>query len=96
MHVAHAGVVGHAPGGAGGGSSRSTETGRAGCTGAGGGPVGTSGTTRTRRVPSAKSVVAASSGATVREGRSKVQRAVPDFSPARHSAVTTQAPVSLR
>ena len=53
--------------------------------------MGTSGTTRTRRVPSAKSVVAASSGATVREGRSNVQRAVPDFSPARHSALTTQA-----
>ena len=51
---------------------------------------GTSGTTRTRRVPSAKSSVAASDGATVREGMSKLQRVVPDLSPARQAPVTCQ------
>ena len=51
---------------------------------------------RTRRVPSAKSIVAASDGATVREGRSKLQRVVPDLSPARQAPVTCQVPSSLR
>ena len=47
-------------------------------------------------MPSAKSVVAASDGATVREGRSKVQRVRPDLSPARQAPVTCQLPSSVR
>ena len=74
--------------------SRTTATPRR--PGAGTRPAGTSGTTLTRRVPSAKSVVAASDGATVREGMSKLQRVVPDFSPDRQAPVTCQLPSSLR
>ena len=41
-------------------------------------------------------LVAASDGATVRDGMSKLQRVVPDFSPARQAPVTCQLPSSLR
>ena len=90
-------VTGPVARGSGRGVSRSIETGRlARCTGAAARPAGTSGTTRTWRVPSAKSIVAASSGVTVRAGRSKLQRVVPDRSPARQAPVTTQVPSSSR
>ncbi len=78
-----------------GGLLRTTLTARR-ADGAGEMPAGTSGTTRTTRVPSAKSSVAASAGATVREGRSKNQRVVPDAGPARQAPVTSHEPSPVR